>query len=253
MSLFQLTTCPLGIIVRWLSKCWKTFWHLWQVLLNSWACKIPVLINENNLAFHSKNKPHTSVVMWGMTGWADTDLISLYSVFCSRSRAWPWSIFLPFTPLVREWIPLTQKAQPFFLVLCRGRDGPSSIWTHTAVSAAVWGSTNSPSLHWIYLRREHFTTSSQIMGQRVCMFLKGQSFCWKGLQRKGIQQGFSACWLGKGQHWSLRGGWDQFSHPAADCQGERASIHHWLQFLFWLRGRSLSHLLSLKYCKGRNI
>lgn len=183
MSFFQLITSPPGIIVRWLSKCWKTFWHLWQVLLNSWACKISVLINENNLAFHSKNKPHTSVVMWGMTDWTDTDLISLYSVFCSRPRAWPWSIFLPFMPLI-EW-------------LCEGKDS-----TVAEGSAFLSGSVSGQ--RWTQLHLDPHSCEWSDLGQYKQPITPLNSFKTRTLRHRQPDHGTESLYVLKGTELLLK-------------------------------------------------
>lgn len=153
---------------------------------------------------------------------------------------------------VREWIPLSQKARPFFLVLCPGSDGPSSIWTHTAVSGAVWGSTNCPSLHWIHLRCDHFATSSQIMGQSLYV-LKGMQLLLKKAPKKRNSAGL--LWVPAGERMTLviEGWLGSVFSPSCWLPRWKSRYTSLTPVSLLTQGKVFVHLLNLKYCKGGNI
>lgn len=144
---------PTGIMARWLSKYWKTFWHLWQVLFNSWVYEIPVLTKENNLAYYSKSKFHIAVVIWQITDLQNRlKNILCCSTFCAFTP--DLGELVSFEPMIecdftRKFILLLQKTLFVFMILCQGRNDVPDPWTLIAVSGVICGRTNSLSVHWL--------------------------------------------------------------------------------------------------------
>lgn len=239
MWLSQPPMDPTGIMARWLSKCWKTFWHLCQVLFNSCVYKIPVLTKENNLAYYSKNKFHIDAVIWQITA-SQSRLknVLYYSVFCAFTP--DLGEFVSLEPMIecdftRKCILILQKALSVFMILCQGKNNVLASWTCTAVSGVIRGSTNSPSIHWIHFQLSYFSSrwSTVVPHTENQYFLREMQLLLKEAEEKFSRASAPAGW-GKNVVCCWRVVSISFLTQLPTAEVKRAEMYHWLHCLFSL-------------------